>query len=263
MACFCDAIYGEHTIERRTRMRYMLLEMFRNQVFDRNEQLNPHCFEFPAVKAFVNRLHLIHPDVIPKSAETFYNIDTCKFRLEAVAFLQRNRDVGVITDKFVFGYLMCQLFRVAIVYYQPEEVHLGSASTYILHIKHENQRFTLMEPVVKQKRNSFGGAKGTLYNESKLLLPIYMMDHKIRLAPPCIKGHQVHCCVIDVVDDMIHTLYGNNLYVFMNNIHNVIGHCRSDKCHFFIVEVGMLMVVSASSLDDAREIVARELMQTI
>lgn len=50
MACFCDAIYGEHTIERRTRMRYMLLEMFRNQVFDRNEQLNLIVMSFQRLK---------------------------------------------------------------------------------------------------------------------------------------------------------------------------------------------------------------------
>jgi hypothetical protein len=232
----------------------MLLEMFRSQVFSR-DQLNPTCYEFPAVKAFVKRLHLIHPDTIPKSAETFYHTDTCKFRLEATAFLQRNREIGMITDKFVFGYLLCQLFKVSVTYYQPEAVRLNTPEGYELHIRHENHQFTLSEPIVKQIRLSYGGAKGVTYNETKIIKPQYMLDGVVRLVPPCSKREHVHWCKIDTVDAEIHTIQGEGIYVFLNDETNLLGYTSEKLCRFFILEPGTLMVVKAQSVEEAKRFI--------
>lgn len=193
MACFALFLTGKETRKERNLIRQRLMDHFQH-IMRRDTEFFTH----PAIRAFVNRLHAIHPLEVPVSAEVFYIQNETRLEREAITFLNQNRQEGFVGDKFTMCYLFAELFQVDVHLYQPEEVVLSVVPfvKYHIHIQHEHHRFNLLLPRVPAKRSAYITPSGPRLGPFRTQFPLYCLNGEISFVPPAIEGYQVHSLIV-------------------------------------------------------------------
>lgn len=194
MACMALFLTGKETRYERSVLRSRLMNHLR-EILRRDDY-----FMHPAVRALVRRLNAIHPETIPLSAELFHMQDQARLERETTTFLVQNHREGFVGDKFTFGYLFADLFRVDVHYHQPEEVCLSvyPFSKHHIHLTHENHRFGLIVPQRTIVRVSYRPPGGLLIARSNIQMPQFILYPDNRaLVPPRERGYRVHSLHLD------------------------------------------------------------------
>jgi hypothetical protein len=169
-------------------------------VFRDNNVLDDECFCHASVRAMVNRLHAIHPEQVPKSAEVFYIRDEQRFAREAMTFIAQNRREGFVGDMFTFSYVFAELFGVDVHLYHPEETTLSivAFAKYHLYLRYHEGKFNLMLPQLQQVQ--YVRPTGLIRTSSRASLPLFRLTSLEKsFVPPNILDYRVHhLCIYDV-----------------------------------------------------------------
>ena len=250
IACFTLFLTGKETRGERTRLRKQMMDRLYRLIFERENQLSDVCFTHASVRAFVNRIHAIKPNEIPKSAEVFYMRDETRFKHESITFITQNRREGYIGDMFVFCYLFAELFHVDVHLFHPEEVNLSVIpfAKYHIYLRYNQGKFNLLLPHVKTVH--YNRPTGIIRQPSRMRRPIYHLTTLDKaLIPPCLLHYRVHyLCIYETGLHKIEAAWENVLkyeeyaYVFgkivIGNVSPKILSCvsRKGQCgpHFYV-----------------------------
>jgi len=198
MACFSLFLTGKETRTERTKLRMRLMDHLYHLLFRDNQRLNEECFLHASVRAMVNRLHAIHPDQVPRSAEVFYIRDEERFKREALAFVMQNRREGFVGDMFTFSYLVAELFAVDVHLFHLEETTLSvvAFAKYHVYVRYNDGKFNLMLPRLQQAH--FMRPMGITKMPSRTSLPMFHLNDNKPFIPPNILDYRVHhLCLYD------------------------------------------------------------------
>lgn len=202
MACFTTSLLGKDYKKDRIDLRQKLLARF-------NECLNhEECYNFKAIHSFTHRLHLIDND-IPKSAEVFFFSKKSIFYNEGIAFIQKHQREGYISDKYIFAYLLSDLYKVSVHFFEPNEVIIidkkpfGNDDYFSIYIKClEGGGFSLLTP--SSMNNPYNPPLGIVKKSKTITSPVYDLRMCVdkthcnvvcKFAPPFIVGDRVHICI--------------------------------------------------------------------
>lgn len=188
MACFCLFLFGKETNLQKRQMRKRLMDRFA-KLIERED-----CYTFASIQAFVNRLHSIHPNQIPRQAEQLFLRDQGRLVREGMTFLAQNRRNGFVGDKFTFCYLFAEVFSVDVHLYQPEEVALSVTpfAKYHMHLCHQkDHRFHLLFQAQEMSACPFQVPRGVYKSRPKIRMPKYFLNKK-PMIPPAVKEYRVH-----------------------------------------------------------------------
>lgn len=184
-----------------------MMDHFYKLIFVNPNTLTDSCFTHASVRAFVNRIHAINPDDIPKSAEVFYIRDEARFKQEAMAFIMQNRREGYIGDMFTFFYLFCEMFKVDVhlFYGDREDVVLSvvAFAKYHIYISYSGERFSLFLP--RLKLTQYMRPMGIIKSPSRTSIPQFEITTlKKPMIPPNILGYRVH--YLSIYETGLHAL---------------------------------------------------------
>lgn len=262
MACFSLCFYSSESLTNRKRMRQLLLKRFRQIVFTNANELNPHLHLHPAIRAFVNRLQAQHPDVLTtKSAEKCLISFPTFLAQECRSFLQKNEQVGFITDRHVFCYLVADIFHVKV---NIDEVTLSidDKDYYEIYLHYTNEhRFILLQPCVKLKRLNYQSTMKLEEKEtrkSKIINGLYELKGIGYLAPPKIKGYKVHAYTFYVNTCILHILKSKKDYIYVFDGEIWIGYGKG-LIYFYLTEgEHYICAVKASTYEEAYQAISFE-----
>jgi len=206
MACFSLFLTGEETRSYRTKLRKEMMDCMQSIIFTQPGHLSETCFDNAAVRAFVNRIHSIQPNEIPKSAEVLYIRDEERFKQEATTFITQNRREGYVGDMFTFCYLFAEMYRVDVHLFHPEKVTLSAIpfAKYNIYIEYANGRFNLLLPTT-HKTPEYSLLPGIVTRQTRTRIAEFqIVTLKKSLVPPNILGYRVHYqCIYDTGQHLI------------------------------------------------------------
>jgi hypothetical protein len=275
MACFSLCFYSSESLTNRKRMRQLLLKRFKQIVFVGNspvcgfnssprtcEELNPHSHLHPAIRAFIHRLHTQHPDSIPtKSAEKLLISASSLFAQECRSFLQKNEQVGFITDRHVFCYLIADVFRVK-VNIDDISLSIDDKDYYEIYLRYHDHKFILLQPCVKLKRLNYQSTMKLEEGESrksKIINGLYELKGIGYLAPPKIKGYKVHSYMFYVNACILHVLVSKREYIYVFDGEIWIGYGKG-KIYFYLTEgQHCICAIKANNYEEAFQAISFEM----
>jgi len=260
MACFSLSFYSSESLANRIKIRNILLKRFKKIIFAEEDQLNPNCHLHPAVRAFVNRLQLQHPNISKSAEKCLISFPTLLIE-EANVFLQKNGQVGFITDRYVFSYLAADVFHVKINI-DDNVLSINDEDYYEIYLHYTSEhKFILLQPCIKLNRMTYQGMKllKEPLSRSKIVNGIYELKGIGYLAPPKIKGYKVHAYTFYSMPKLqLYILKARKdcVYVFDGEIW--MGYGKEDV-YFYLSEGNhYIFAVKAKTYEEAHQAIIME-----
>jgi len=251
MCCICHVLYQTTKKKRCLYVYKRLLKLFKNIALE-----CPYPFSHIIIKTFVYYLNSKYED-IPKCAQTFFIEKQERYFEEVYYFLNNNK-----WDKWVFGYLVVNLFKIDLCIFENERPHylyynIVTNSSKIIYLKYQKNRFILLIPEVKINKPHFVKPYGMMYEKENIYNSQYSINNI-----PLINGNKIrHYREIKTEKVELYTIKGcfkETHYVFINK-DECVGYFnpKTSKCnpYFYVnLKIFNVDVIKADSLEEARNI---------
>ena len=179
----------------------------------------------PSIRALANRAHLRNPLHFPRSAQAAHEAGLLRPECERF-IIEHSERPHYIEDKFVFGYLVSDIYSVAVNFWDEARLVVSENSNrYEVYIRHCNGHFDLLVPerrIVRERR--------------RVVSSTYTLEGFGFFTPPEPYGFHVHTLEVDIANaqqvQKVQSSVALSFYVFAND--SVIAKGREGEALFFL-----------------------------